>query len=152
MVSATMKGMYGTICSGCGKEVNGSGGMGNHGRYDKSCTPEMRFWGRVDKNGPNGCWLYTGAKGHYGYGMVGRRGTHPARAHRFAWELLKGTIPAGLDLLHKCDNPPCCNPDHMWVGTHHENMLDCAAKGRIWKGGNKQSQTYYRELAKRGAK
>ena len=94
---------------------------------------EVRFWSRVDKSGgPNACWLWTGTIGHNGYGRISRglRTGKDAYAHRIAWELTFGLIPDGLLACHHCDNPPCCNPAHLFLGTNSDNMSDCAQKGR----------------------
>ncbi len=90
---------------------------------------EADFWARVDKAGA--CWWWLGAKNDNGYGMVsdGRYGKRK-RAHRVAWELTNGPIPPGLFVLHSCDNPPCVNPAHLWLGTQADNMRDMDAKGR----------------------
>lgn len=89
-----------------------------------------RFWLHVDKSGD--CWLWTGATDHNGYGKVDYR--TPLRrtlgAHRISWMLRYGDIPNGLKVLHKCDNPKCVNPDHLFLGTHQDNMDDMVAKGR----------------------
>ena len=78
------------------------------------------------------CVIWTGycnaARG--GYGITGRR----KRAHRVAWEKAFGEIPDGLHVLHRCDNPPCVNPEHLFLGTHADNMRDMCDKGRR-KGG-----------------
>ena len=90
-----------------------------------------QFWSRVEKT--DSCWLWTGSTNKYGYGLTHRGGPNQAttrRAHRMAWELCNGPIPKGLWVLHKCDNPPCVNPDHLFVGNRSDNMKDAAAKGR----------------------
>jgi hypothetical protein len=92
------------------------------------------FWAKVNKSAPNGCWLWTGAVNTTGYGMVSGAGMKNIVAHRFAWKLLKGEIPAGLRALHHCDTPRCCNPEHIFLGTQKDNTADAMAKGRTTKG------------------
>ena len=78
-----------------------------------------------------GCWIWTGALNrHRGYGRL-RFKDKEIKAHRYSWELHNGPIPDGLQVLHKCDTPACVNPDHLWLGTHKENMHDCIKKGRF---------------------
>jgi hypothetical protein len=98
-------------------------------------TPK-RFWSLVEKTGhPRGCWIYTGrlnvARNGYGYFDDRRRTTS---AHRYAWQLTQGDIPHGLDVCHTCDNPPCVNPDHLFLGTQKDNAQDMKQKGRSTVG------------------
>jgi hypothetical protein len=91
------------------------------------------FWRRVDKSPhPKGCWMWEGSKAgtHKDkYGRMGYGKTRPG-AHRFSWVLHNGPVPDDMEILHKCDNTLCVNPDHLYVGTHHRNMLDRKARGR----------------------
>ena len=92
-----------------------------------------RFWDKVDKfTHPTGCWVWTGAR-FAGYGRIKING-RSIRAHRFAWSLANGSIPKGLCVLHKCDNPPCVRIDHLFLGTVAENNTDMHIKGRAAKG------------------
>jgi hypothetical protein len=84
---------------------------------------------------PNsGCWLWIGADDGHGYGQL-NIGGKVIKAHRAAWELKVGPIPSGLNVCHKCDTPPCINPDHLFLGTRGENIRDAFAKGRINRAG-----------------
>lgn len=81
--------------------------------------------------------MWTGATTYYGYGVIQKGGAHGGlvRAHRVSWELHHGPIPKGLNICHACDNPPCVNPDHLFLGDQKVNMSDCSAKGRA-RGGS----------------
>lgn len=95
--------------------------------------PTKDFWSNVEKTA--NCWPWTGWKYGWGYGRftVGARRTGDRRnvaAHRYSWELANGPIPEGLHVLHKCDNPPCVRPEHLFLGTNDDNIADRIAKGR----------------------
>lgn len=99
-----------------------------------------RFWEKVSKDGPipvrspelGPCWVWTAGINHKrgGYGAFVLRKGVIRRAHRIAWELVRGSIPDGQWVLHRCDNPPCVRPSHLFLGTPKDNVDDMAAKGR----------------------
>jgi hypothetical protein len=98
-------------------------------------TTEERFWAKVDRSGgPDACWLWTAGtfRLRNGYGKFGAdpAASRTVYAHRFAYELSHGPIPPGLLVCHHCDNPPCCNPAHLFLGTIADNMRDMSDKGR----------------------
>lgn len=78
----------------------------------------------------SGCWEWSGPRTENGYGSVkvGQAYSTTTAAHRLSYEVHHGPIPPGLEICHTCDNPPCMNPDHLWAGTHLENMQDRSAK------------------------
>lgn len=97
---------------------------------DSWTDPEItrRFWGKTRRT-QNGCLEWTGCCAPNGYGQfAGFSGDR--QAHRIAWRIARGPIPAGLLACHKCDNRKCVDVDHLFLGTHSDNMRDMVAKGR----------------------
>jgi HNH endonuclease len=128
-----------TMCSipGCDDPVRGRGWCWKHyARWQRNGTTEdirptveQRFWAKVDQGDGTGCWLWTGAKLHGGYGHM-RGGTADTTAHRIAYELLVGPIPKGLEIDHLCRVRACVRPDHLEPVTRAENDR----RGRIARG------------------
>ena len=102
------------------------------GKYPRSPLVD-RLWAKVDRKGPDECWPWIAAKGHNGYGMIQYQG-RPRRAHRLVMELGGVSIPKGVFVCHHCDNPPCCNPAHLFLGSAADNMRDRDVKGRVAAG------------------
>ncbi len=88
-----------------------------------------RFWSKVDIRSSNDCWSWKAGRFDFGYGQFWFEGK-TMKAHRMAWILTHGKIPDNKLVLHKCDNPPCVNPKHLWVGTYRDNTRDMIIKGR----------------------
>lgn len=88
-----------------------------------------RFWNKVQRGTGDACWLWTGKRDHFGYGIIWN-GSGPLYAHRVSWELEHGQIQRGLCVCHRCDVPACVRPSHLFLGTHADNMRDKVAKGR----------------------
>jgi len=96
------------------------------------CNKEL-IESRVYKDPFSGCWNWTRGKDKDGYGKIKVEG-RSLRAHRVSYQVFKGEFPENLQTLHSCDNPSCCNPDHLWVGSNADNMADRDNKGRTARG------------------
>jgi len=90
---------------------------------------KRRFVSKLKINSTNSCWEWLGSRLQRGYGRIGLNGKM-ITAHRASWLIYRGEIPRGKFVCHKCDNPPCVNPDHLFITTHKENMMDMVSKQR----------------------
>lgn len=90
-----------------------------------------RFWTKVDRTAPGGCWEWMANRNNKGYGLFRPGGIAPKKlAHRLSYEAAKGKIPKGLFVLHSCDNPRCVNPGHLSLGSSKDNVKDMDDRGR----------------------
>ena len=96
----------------------------------KTLSSQEYFFKQISiENHINNCWIWIGNCNKQGYGkLTSKKKTW--MSHRFSWMIYNGQIPPGLCILHKCDNPPCCNPDHLFIGTHKDNSKDMVIKKR----------------------
>lgn len=93
-----------------------------------------RFWGKVEKKGPDDCWEWRAYRSPKGYGQFAVNRTCIAFSHRVSFAIENGTTPTDLIVCHRCDNPPCCNPGHLFLGTEQENSSDMVRKLRSSRG------------------
>jgi hypothetical protein len=102
----------------------------------------QRFWAKVKIGAADACWEWQGFRLPKGYGTIGVGGRAGGKqlAHRVSYELEYGLIPEGLLVCHSCDNPPCVNPKHLYVGSYADNLTDMHRKGRA-RGRQREPQT-----------
>lgn len=102
-------------------------------KHERLANTLKDFYAKIAAGKPDECWEWQGTIETGGYGVFSWE-SKSVKAHRFVWETTNGDIPAGMFICHKCDNRPCCNPDHLFLGTHEDNMADMTRKGREAKG------------------
>lgn len=132
-------------CASCAAVLPSLRGLANHER----ATGHKRDAGltvmSMVEATDSGCWDWLGQRSQEGYGRLGE-----VFAHRLAYEAFRGPIPPGMYVCHTCDNPPCCNPDHLFIGTNADNVRDSMSKGR-WPASSGRHWAHLRpELAPRG--
>lgn len=139
--------MYTRTCTwpGCDRRHDSRGYCVNHAQYairhglidlvqPKGRTTDERFDSTGWDVDASGCWVWRGGKRHNGYGNF-YVGGHQIGAHRYAYQRRHGAIPPGNVVMHRCDNPPCVNPDHLIAGTTQQNIDDMIRKGRANQAG-----------------
>ena len=114
-------------CSDISRFLHKSKVVVGKGRSAERRSIQIKFWNRINKT--KDCWNWTGGCQHNGYGSVYHDG-RIKRTHRLSYELHYGNIPRGINVCHKCDNPSCVRPDHLFLGTQKDNVTDMINKGR----------------------
>lgn len=114
---------------GCEQQVTHPQNRFINTHAQRQLPSQSLFWRHIQKT--ETCWLWTGAQINKHYGILTFKQKNYL-AHRFSWILEHGPIPKGLQVLHDCDHPLCCRPDHLFLGTQADNMADMARKNRHW--------------------
>ncbi len=107
---------------------------------------DKRLWCKINKNGPNGCWIWTACRNAKGYGRFSDENGRITLAHRFVYEFVKEKIPLGMHLDHVCHNPSCVNPNHLRICTNQQNKFNTpwnksntsGFKGVVWNKRDKR--------------
>jgi len=112
----------------------------SNNRSEDNCLPHrsldlkpkyiQSFWDKVEKTGEETCWKWKGYKNRQGYGRIGIGPSECVNAHRVSWVIHKGPIPPKMFVCHKCDNPECTNPKHLFIGSRQDNTNDMMLKKR----------------------
>jgi hypothetical protein len=135
-------------CPRCSKVI-----LANKGPFKthmKFCGRDLKadFWAKAEPLPWSGCWIWMGAEHYRGYGACGTI-YGDCRAHRVAWKMTNGDIPKGMGVLHKCHNPLCVNPEHLYLGDQKQNMADAVAAGRKHHRYTPVDQLLHPQLSKR---
>lgn len=99
---------------------------------------KKRFFAKIELIPFHSCWEWTACKDEKGYGHIGIKRSRPTKAHRVSRVIHNGSIPTGMFVCHSCDNPSCVNPNHLWLGTNKDNIIDASSKRRL----REQDQTH----------
>jgi hypothetical protein len=135
-----------STCGHSSSAVRLGNGSARGGRFVMATLAD-KFWAHVDRRENDGCWEWQGVINRGGYGVFALGTWHKrTTAHRFSWILANGNIPDGLFVLHNCDNRKCCNPSHLRLGTHLDNMRDKAVRGHVSGERNPRAKLTWKQV------
>lgn len=120
--------------------------MSNKLEIEQVLKTADRFWSKVKRGRPGECWEFQASINRQGYGQFGI-GKRPYGSHRVAWMLHnRQLIPRNMFVCHSCDNKVCCNPSHLFVGTHEDNMSDLVKKGHARGQDHRSGESHWRSV------